>query len=311
MSTITDIIQEKGFKLRGQSESGKIALEFDKSDISKELFRILNKNAMFRVFFQFIVKSGGLINGDFQRCEMMKKFLRRANCERCGKELDSIWECDISSKLNKTITCCCGAENKLNDSDYKKSGIKPRRNQMMHILSKFESVLTPGYVNLCCNCSFTSPAKSSDLKSRLPRCPKCNSMIEIRTDFLIKNEIKKLLAEKQGYWLEWYTYNLLGGKIPKENMLIGTKIESNGDSTDLDICFERNKNIFCIECIDRKLTEFDLKKIHILKKLATELIIITTQKLDRYDKKHLEKMQEIFKNVKVLADTNIEKISEF
>jgi Zn finger protein HypA/HybF involved in hydrogenase expression len=267
------------------SNAGKIVRKFDSSNASKSLFDFLRLHPSCRVAFNAMVKSGlidlesALIKLDSLSKAAETEFRVAAKCRRCEKILDIPYLADSNFRIKeeKHITCPnCNTSNTLTSSSYVpfREFKKPA---LIRVLKKGEEIglFNPSVTVQCLICDFTEYPSQKDTFNLNLKCPKCGAVREALLQYVpaYSDEIKSLMRDDQGYWLEWYVWKLISNTFPAEP---GLKLSKNNQTLEADVVCLAKKKLSIVQCKDSPDAGDFLKKISLMNEIADKVLLVTT-----------------------------------
>jgi ssDNA-binding Zn-finger/Zn-ribbon topoisomerase 1 len=292
---IQNILDERRIKLVFDSNR-RIVTDFLNDRSSQRVFNFLTTNGSWRVLFNAVVKSDWLDSSSIRKAfsELSKEskcsIVYEATC-RCGAHSDTpIITRKISKAMfKKTITCKKCGEIKLDFSKYKPvSDVSEDSILKILRIGKERGFLDYNVSAYCFVCQETLPFSPSGEKIK---CPKCGELRKITVGFFPSSlKLQSLVKNQQGYWLEWYVYELLRKRFPTEYGLI---YKENGSATNIDILCLKNNELWVIECKDTSDVADFIKNISTLKKMGDKVCLISTNNID---KKDLDTIKQLLKD---------------
>ena len=161
-----------------------------------------------------------------------------------------------------------------------------------------DSVFTISPIKECFECNNQIVEESS--KKLSLKCKDCSKLAYVSMQVFPNKEIKELLKDRQGYWLEWYVWRLLKDKYVVEiGVMVNKKYEA-------DLVVIHNKKKIFIECKDTSDTA--LMNLHEIKKDFDYFILVSTC---NYKAAHKENAKKILgKKFYYVTPDKIERISQ-
>lgn len=272
-----------------RSDSGGKILTYEKSKSANSLFDFISSHPSIRASFNSMVKA------DFASLEKATSYLPNllkqsetsllyeAKCP-CEQILERPHIYSLrKTKFPKSITCInCKKVNNLKLSNYTPYYDVDLKDLLKAFYLGNELVFTISPIKECFECGNQTVEESS--KKLSLKCKDCSKLAYVSMQVFPNNEIKELLKERQGYWLEWYVWRLLKDKFITD---IGVTINKKYEA-DL-IVVDKNKKIF-IECKDT--SDSALVNLHEAKKDFDYFVFISTY---NYKNVHIENAKKILK----------------
>ncbi|MBA7654662.1 hypothetical protein ES703_62544 [subsurface metagenome] len=309
-SKIQKILDERKIKLLFDKNRNKIS-DFIKDDSSNKVFNFLTVDKSRRVLFNAIVKSDWLDASSIRKA--LVNLFEHSNCSivyeatcRCGAYSDTpiITRRISKAMFKKTITCKKCGEIKLDFSKY-----KPVFDVSEDIILKVLRIgkkmgFLDNYVSA--NCFVCQETRPFLWRKGKINCKKCGELRNITVGFYPSSmELQNLIKNQQGYWLEWYVYELLRRKFPTEYGLI---YKENSLSTNIDILCLKNNELWVVECKDTSDVADFIRNISTLKNIGDKICLLTTKNIDQ---KSLDTIKQLLNDRFVyVSPENIEKIPE-
>jgi len=289
----------------------RIISNFIEDKTSNQVLKFLTIHRSYRVLFNAIVKSNwldlSLIREAFSQLskESGCSIVYEASCN-CGRLSDNpiILKKPQKTTFEKSITCKTCGEINLDFSKYNPV-YDVSQSSILKVLSIGKKMgFLENFVSAnCFNCQETRPFLYNTEKIK---CKKCGELRNITVGFFPSSlNLQVLVKDQQGYWLEWYVYELLRKKFPTEYGLI---YKEDSSPTNIDILCLKNDELWAIECKDTSDVADFIKNARTLKKLADKVCLLVTKNIDE---KSMDTVKQLLKDKFVyVSPENVEKIPE-
>lgn len=287
-----------------RSSSGERVLTYEKSKCANNLFKFISShpairasfNSMVKADFASLEKATSYLPNFLKQSETSLLYEAKCSCEQI-LERPHIYNLQ-KTKFPKSITCInCKKVNNLMIGDYSPYYDIDLKDLLKVFYLGDKSVFTISPIKECFKCGTQTVESSNKLSLK---CKDCSKLAYISMQVFPNKEIKELLKDRQGYWLEWYIWRLLRDKYAVE---IGITINKKYEA---DLIVIHNNNRIFIECKDT--SDSALMSLHEIKKDFDYFIFVTTC---NYKNAHLDNAKKILKKKFYYVTPNrIEKISE-
>lgn len=289
--SISDFVDEKGYKLKNNRNSTKLIGNFEKSQFSGVLWNFLRIHPSCRVFFNSIIKGQEKKIEPIIIEENLKKLLKVAKTSpiyiatcKCGAILDrpNIYENNFHLPENKEITChSCRKKNVIKSKDYVIT-FEINIDDLTKSLNKAKElkIFSTSIMLECIYCN--SPYESiEDIHNVDLECPDCKNPRFVKPIYLFSDDsdIWDFLKEGQGYWLEWYVWKQLQGYEALHSKILENKTTKS--QIDVDVCLIKNGQLIIFECKDTSELKDILPNLRYLKKISSKYVLVTTRDVNK------------------------------
>lgn len=288
-----------------------IISDFIEDKSSDQVFKFLTVHKSWRVLFNAIVKSDWLDTSSIRKA--FNELSKESNCSivyeatcNCGAISDTpvITKKISEGDFKKTITCKKCGEINLDFSKYKPI-FDVSESSIFKVLriGKKMDFLVDNITAFCFNCQKTSTFTPS--KNKL-NCEKCGEPRNITVGFYPTSiELENLVKDKQGYWLEWYVYELLRKKFQAEYGLV---YKEDNSTTNIDILCLKNDELWAIECKDTSDVTNFIINAQTLNKIVDKICLVSTKIISE---KSFNTIKQLLNDRFVyVSPENVEKIPE-
>ena len=318
MNSLNPEIEEalKKRNIRLLQDKNKIITDFLNSNekTAEKVYKFITIHPSYRALFNAIIKAGWIdVDNIKTKVSELNKEANTSICMEAHCNCDTISDYPIirartkSSDFNKKLTCKNCGDIKFDISKYSPV-FEVHEDIILQTLAYgrkmgfLEDMLT----SHCFKCKKTTQIIAPKT-SRKIKCSKCKEYLSVTPAFYpLDINLDEISKDKQGYWLEWFVYELLKRKFPTD---FGLVFDENATKTNIDVICLHNDKIWAIECKDTDDVRNFTRNMDQLNKVADKVCLVTTKKVDEKTLKMIENhLKEKFIYVK---PSEIEKIADF
>ena len=228
------------FELK-HSNAGEKIITYEKSKSANDLFEFIRFHPSIRASFNSMVKADfSLEKASSYLPNLLKQseasLLYETKCS-CGQMLERSHIYDLKkTKFPKPISCHnCKKVNNLNLNDYTLCYDVDLKDILKAFYLGNKSVFTIYPIKECFECRKQNVEDSTKKISMM--CKECSKLAYLSMQVSWNEDLKELLKERQGHWLEWYVWRLLKDKYVSDvGILINTYVLHFNSSSSVIFC---------------------------------------------------------------------------
>jgi len=304
--------------LVGKSDAGRIIDTFDKTKNSEILFNFLKIHPVCRELFQEMVRSDGFLPAEkafflikTEAKEHKNSFVKEQMCGKCGhlNEKFDLAQYDFEpAKIPSLRRACINCGHALKAGGFVNSKeIEPWNVTNLFIYGSKIGLFDPAQYLICPWCYQFEEYLTKNIRNTPRICKQCKQPLEMRIDFQLNPDLKSLVRNKSGVWLEWYVWKLLSKSL-KPAVEHNRIWKIDGMTVEIDVEIDSIKQPTAILCDTKKDPTFNIENFHLLAKKFKRLALVTTKK--KVDEKIVDAAKSSFSgNIILIKGPSIEDLT--